>query len=95
MAPFYLDKKQGALSEDAYRAWLISRNAPPMVQRSSVVLWRRFFVRANRMVDGVDACLHRMIEMLAAAKMRRIRRELQLRGITYAPLTDGSARRQS
>lgn len=90
MASFYSDNRQGNLAEDAYRAWLISRNSPPIVHRSSAILWKRMFVHAHRMVGRVDVVLHRAIEMLAAAKVRRIRRELQLRGITYAPFTDTS-----
>ena len=90
MASFDFGNRQGNLAEDAYRAWLISRNSPPIARRSSAILWRRMFVSADRMVDRVDAALHRAIEMLAAAKVRRIRRELRLRGITYAPLTDTS-----
>jgi hypothetical protein len=90
MAMALFDSGNRQLTGDAYRAWLISRNPPSIVHHSSAILWRRMFVRAHRMVAGVDTFLHRMIEMLAAAKVRRIRRELQLRGITYAPFTDSS-----
>jgi hypothetical protein len=90
MASFYSDNRQDTLAEDAYRAWLISRNPPPIVHHSSAILWKRMFVHAHRLVDRVDAVLHWAIEMLAVAKVRRIRRELQLRGITYAPFTDAS-----
>lgn len=95
MASFDSNNRQVALTEDAYRAWLISRNSPPIVHQSSAILWRRLFVRAHRMTARVDSLLHRAIEMLAAAKVRRIRRELQLRGITYAPFTEHPGPREN
>ncbi|WP_458760321.1 hypothetical protein ACSVBT_05840 [Afipia sp. TerB] len=87
MVSFRSGGRQIALTEDAYRAWLISRNPPPIVHHSSAVHWKRLLVRLHRASDFIDAVLHRAVAALAAAKTRRIRRELQWRGITYAPLT--------
>ena len=43
---------------------------------------------ADRFVKAVDRGLHRMIEALERSKIRRIQRELQLRGIRYAQRMD-------
>jgi len=50
--------------------------------------WKRLRVHTRRAVNLVDFVLHRMVEALAASKTRRIRRELQLRGIRYPQRTD-------
>lgn len=84
--------RRAVYSEDDYRAYLISRNPPPIVHHSSGVLLKRLRVYARYLVSALDTVLHRAIEALAVAKMRRIRRELQLRGIVYPPLTDGESR---
>jgi hypothetical protein len=80
--------------EDDYRAWLISRNPPPIVYHSCGIRLARLRVRFDRLIQAVDRGLHRMIEALERSKMRRIERELQLRGIRYSQSTDegGSAR---
>ena len=74
--------------EDDYRAYLISRNQPPIVHHASGIRLRRLQVRLNGAVKVVDSLLHRMVEALARSKIRRIERELQLRGIRYAQRTD-------
>jgi len=95
MASFDSGNRLGALTEDAYRAWLITRNPPPIARHSSAARWKRMFVRAHRMTDRIDAVLHRAIEILAAAKARRIRRELQLRGLSCGLSSDGRLRRNA
>jgi hypothetical protein len=70
-------------AEDDYRAYLISRNPPPIVHHSAAVRFRRLQVHARRVVNGVDAVLHWLIAALERSKTRRIRRELQIRGIRY------------
>jgi hypothetical protein len=74
--------------EDDYRAYLISRNSPPVVHPACGVRLKRWRVRLDRAVNATDRMLHRMIEALARSKTRRIQRELQLRGIRYAQRTD-------
>ncbi len=80
-------------AEDDYRAYLISRNPPPIVHHSRTVRLKRLRVHARRMVHGVDSVLHWLIEALARFKTRRIQRELQLRGIRYAQRNDDAASR--
>lgn len=75
-------------SEDDYRAWLISRNPPPIVHHSGAMHWKRLRVRVRRFVNGVDRILHALIAALEKSKTRRIERELQLRGIRYPQHND-------
>lgn len=82
-ALFTGEDKRNFYAEDDYRAYLISRNPPPIVHHSATVHWKRLRVHARRVLNGVDSILHWMIEALAKSKTRRIRRELQIRGICY------------
>lgn len=82
-ALFTGDDKRNLVAEDDYRAYLISRNSPPIVYHSATIHWKRLRVHARRAVNLVDFVLHRMVEALARSKTRRIQRELQLRGIRY------------
>jgi hypothetical protein len=78
-------------AEDDYRAYLISRNPPPIVYHSGAVRLKRLRVHLRRAVQGVDVVLHRLIAALERSKTRRIQRELQLRGIRYAQRNDDAA----
>ena len=82
-ALFTGDDKRSFYAEDDYRAYLISRNPPPIVHHSAAIHWRRLRVHTRRAVNLVDFVMHRMVEALARSKTRRIQRELQLRGIRY------------
>jgi hypothetical protein len=82
-ALFTGDDNRNFYAEDDYRAYLISRNPPPIVHRSGSVYVKRLRVHGRRAVNLVDFILHRMVEALARSKTRRIQRELQLRGIRY------------
>lgn len=93
-ALFSGDDHRDFYAEDDYRAYLISRNPPPIVHHSATVHWKRLRVHLRRMVKGVDAVLHWMIAALERSKTRRIQRELQLRGIRYAQRNDDAASRR-
>jgi len=81
-APFFSgDDRRSYYSEDDYRAYLISRNPPPIVHHSAHVYWKRLRVRARRVASRADSVLNWMIEALARSRTRRIQREMQLRGI--------------
>jgi hypothetical protein len=94
-ALFSGDDHRDFYAEDDYRAYLISRNPPPIVHHSATVHWKRLRVHLRRMVKGVDAVLHWMIAALERSKTRRIQRELQLRGIRYAQRNDDAASRRA
>jgi hypothetical protein len=87
-ASWLRDDRCETFPEDDYRAYLISRNPPPIVHHSCGVRLRRLQVRLDHTVTAIDHMLHRVIEALARSKTRRIQRELQLRGIRYAQRTD-------
>ena len=82
-ALFTGDDRRNFYAEDDYRAYLISRNPPPIVYHSGSVYLKRLRVHGRRAVKLVDFVLHHMVEALARSKTRRIQRELQLRGIRY------------
>jgi hypothetical protein len=90
-ALFSGDDHRNFYAEDDYRAYLISRNPPPIVYHSGSVRLKRLRVHLRRMVHGIDAALHWLIAALERSKTRRIQRELQLRGIRYAQRNDDAA----
>ncbi len=61
---------------DAYRAWLISRNAPPIVHHSGEMHWKRLQVAMRHGVNHVKGLFAALRVALVADKMRRARREL-------------------
>lgn len=65
------DDTRESFPEDDYRAYLISRNPPPIVYHSCGVRLKRLRVRFDRAVDAIDRMLHRVIEALARSKARR------------------------
>ena len=52
-------------------------------RRRLSVMTARLASFAVQAIHGFDRCLHAAIEALAASKLRRIERELQLRGVRY------------
>jgi hypothetical protein len=61
---------------DAYRAYLISRNPPPIVTHSGEMQLKRLRVLARKVRNRVSAALEFIHKAIIAAKMRRIQREL-------------------
>jgi hypothetical protein len=90
-ALFSGDDHRNFYAEDDYRAYLISRNSPPIVHHSATVQWKRLRVHARHVVNGVDAVLHWMTEALAKSRIRRIQRELEIRGIRYPQRNDDAS----
>ncbi len=71
-----LDDTPAPLDEEAYRAWLISRQQSPIVHHSGAVHLKRLRVLARKINSDIRAALSTMHRAIIAAKMRRIRREL-------------------
>ena len=69
--------------DDAYRAFLISRNQPPIVHHSGDMPWKRLAVSARRAVRHVRAAFAALHMALVADKMRRARRLLALHGLRH------------
>ena len=71
-----MDKTRAPRGEDAYRAWLISREQPPIVYHSGQMHLKRLRVLARKIRSRVRAALTTIHQAIVAAKMRRVRREL-------------------
>jgi hypothetical protein len=71
-----VDDTPAPLDEEAYRAWLISRQQSPIVHHSGAMHLKRLRVLARKISGRVLAALTTIHEAIVAAKMRRIRREL-------------------
>ena len=69
--------------DDAYRAFLISRNQPPIVHHSGDMPWKRLAVSARRAGRYVRAAFATLHMALVADKMRRARHLLALHGIRH------------
>jgi hypothetical protein len=69
-------KTRAPRDEDAYRAWLISRQQSPIVYHSPAMHLKRLRVLARSIGSHVHATLTTIHQAIIAAKMRRIRREL-------------------
>ena len=67
--------------DDGYRAYLITRRDPPGEYRFGRTQGKRVRVRARSALKRVNGFLQNMIEAIANSKLRRMERELELRGI--------------
>lgn len=70
-----LDRSRALNDNDAYRAYLISRNQP-IVHHSGAMQLKRLRVVGRRARNHVRSFLSFMHNAMVAAKMRRIQREL-------------------
>jgi hypothetical protein len=73
-----MDKTRAPGGEDAYRAWLISRQQSPIVHHSGTMHLKRLRVLARKISSHVRVGLSTIHQAIVASKMRRIRRELVL-----------------
>jgi hypothetical protein len=67
-------------ADDAYGAWLISRNAPPIVHHSAGMRWKRLAVAARLTRNQIGGFFAAIRVALVANKMRRAQREVTLQG---------------
>ncbi|HEY8334205.1 MAG TPA: hypothetical protein VIQ05_10485 [Tardiphaga sp.] len=79
----HADKFRDLTSDDAYRSWLISRNQGPIVHHSGAMHWKRLLVLARLTRNHIKGFFAAIRVALVADKMRRVQRELSLRGIRY------------
>jgi hypothetical protein len=75
------DKFRDLAYDDGYRAYLITRRDPPSGYRFGRTQGKRVRVRARSALRRVNGFLQNMIEAIANSKLRRMERELELRGI--------------
>jgi hypothetical protein len=75
------EKYRELIYDDDYRAYLMARSAAPGGYRFGSGRGRRVRVHARGALRRVKSYFKSMIEAIASAKLRRMERELELRGI--------------
>ena len=89
------DENRDLTYDDAYRSYLITRRDPSSDYRFGRTHGKRVRVRARAGLRRVNGYLKNMIEAIANAKLRRMERELELRGIRYDRPNDSWETRKS
>jgi hypothetical protein len=89
------DKNRDLTYDEAYRWYLITRSDPPIDYRFGRMRGKRLRVRARAALRRVNGYLKNMIEAIANAKLRRMERDLELRGIRYDRPNDSWETRKS
>jgi hypothetical protein len=89
------DKNRDLTYDDAYRWYLVTRRDPPSDYRFGRTHGKRARVHARTALRRVNGYLKNMIEAIANAKLRRMERELELRGIRYDRPNDSWETRKS
>lgn len=82
------DKFRDLAYDDGYRAYLITRRDTPSESRFGRTQGKHVRVRARRALGRVNGFLKNMIEAIANSKLRRMERELELRGIRFDRLNN-------
>ena len=77
------DKYRDLIHDDDYRSYLINRTDSPVGYRFGRTHGKRVRVHARTALSRVNGFLKNMIEAIANAKLRRMERELELRGIRF------------
>jgi len=83
MAHYLTDDEEyrDLIYDDDYRSYLVARSNSSAGYRFGRIRGKRFGVRARRALGGIQGYLKSMIEAIANSKLRRMERELELRGI--------------
>jgi hypothetical protein len=89
------DKNRDLTYEEAYRWYLITRSDAPSNCRFGRMHGKRLRVRARTALRRLNGYLKNMIEAIANAKLRRMERELELRGICLDRRNDSRVVRKS
>jgi hypothetical protein len=74
--------------DDDYRSYLIARSVPLGEYRFGRMNGKRVFAHARSAARRAIAFLKIMHQAIVAAKVRRLYRELELRGVRYNPAID-------
>jgi hypothetical protein len=82
------DKNRDLTYDEAYRSYLITRRDPPSDYRFGRVHRKRLRVHARTALRRINGYLKNMIEAIANAKLRRMERDLEPRGIRYERAND-------
>jgi hypothetical protein len=77
------DEYRDLIYDDDYRSYLLARGQPTDGYRFGRTQGKHVRARARNALRRVNGYLINMIEAIASAKMRRMERELELRGIRF------------
>jgi hypothetical protein len=77
------EKYRDLIYDDDYRAYLMAQRDAPGGYRFGRPQAKRARVRARTALRRVNGYFKTMIEAIANSKLRRMQRELELRGIRY------------
>ena len=77
------EKYRDLIYDDDYRSYLINRSNSPSDYRFGRTQGKRVRVHARSALRRVNGYLKNMIEAIANSKLRRMERELELRGIRF------------
>ncbi len=77
------DKYRDLLYGDDYRSYLMARSKSPDGYKFGRIQGRRVRVHARSALRRVNGYFRSMIEAIANSKLRRMERELELRGIRF------------
>jgi hypothetical protein len=77
------DKYRDLIHDDDYRSYLVNRRNSPGDYRFGRAHGKRVCVRARTALRRANVYLKDMIEAIANVKLRRMERELELRGIRF------------
>jgi hypothetical protein len=77
------DKYRDLIYGDDCRSYLVADSKSPDGYKFGRTQGKRFRVHARRALGHVNGYLKSMIEAIASAKLRRMERELGLRGIRF------------
>jgi hypothetical protein len=77
------EKNPELIYDDDYRSYLMARSHSPGGYRFGRTHEKHVRVHARTALSRVNGFLKNMIEAIANAKLRRMERELELRGVRY------------
>jgi hypothetical protein len=77
------EKYRDLIYDDDYRSYLMARSQSAAGYRFGRTQGKRARVRARNALRHVNGYLKAMIEAIANSKLRRMERELELRGIRF------------
>ena len=87
------EKHRDLIYDDDYRSYLMARSAAPGGYRFGSTQGRRARVHARSALRRVNGYFKTIIEAIANSKLRRMERELELRGIRLDRSNGSSARK--
>lgn len=89
------EKYRDLIYDDDYRSYLMARSKSPDGYRFGRTPAKRFRIGARSALGRVHGYFKSMIEAIANSKLRRMQRELELRGIRFDRSTNNWAVRKS